>query len=1287
MKKIFHFLFFFSTIAYSQYTQSISLVALTGTASGGGGCTLTIQNNLISLNFSYSFSPTAIQSHFVADILYAPGVPNMNLGYIPTGQNLTTCLLSISNNKLYVTTNGTDIYTYFSGTINYYYAYQAPDHGPYITSSASIENYIKSTEYFTDLGETGSKKTEVAYFDGIGRPKQNVKQYTGGYNIVTNIEYDAFGRQTKEYLPHKIQSTNMEYYLSADDDARFYYEYRYPSNGQNPYTEKIFDNSPLNKVLKQAAPGADWVKNSGHEIKFDYQTNTVNDDIKIYNAITFWDETKGLYDTSFTEGFYNWSGTLNTIYKNVVYDENSSSSPTETNGASVEFVDKEGKVVAKRNYESGIAHDTYYLYDEYGNLTYVLSPKLTTPYPQQIDEFGYQYKYDKKNRLVEKKLPGKQWEYIVYDKLDRVIATGPAPSPFSNNSTEVGWLITKYDVFDRPIITGWMPSTTINTAGRKALQDARNLDTIVSEGKSTTDNTVSGISFRYTTTAFPTIASSYYILTVNYYDDYSFTNPPTIPATIEGETVFFNNTTIPKGFPTSTIVRIPELTTTTPVKTQNSYTLYDYKGRPLRNFTQNYLGGYTQVDTKFNFIGNPIYTITTHKRISTSTVLTLRDDYLYNNYNLLSKHTHSINGATAKLIAENTYNELGQLTSKKVGNTSTLPLQTVDYRYNIRGWLTNINDLSLIPASKDIFAYKINYNTVQNESGYTGTPLYNGNISETYWKALSDATTRKYGYKYDDLNRLEEAIYQKPGNAVPVPNSYNESLTYDKNGNILTLHRNGNVDGVLPAVPIDDLTYTYNTNSNKLVKVTDNPATATSGFNDFANTAIEFDYDANGNMIRDDNKKITSITYNHLNLPLTITFGLLGTIAYTYDALGQKLKKVVSVTSPASVTTTDYLDGFQYQGAVLQFFPTPEGYVKNTSGVYSYVFNYTDHLGNVRLTYSDLDNNGTIALSEILEENHYYPFGLIHNGYNNFAAKNNASYKYKYNGKELQNELGLNMYDYGARNYDPALGRWMNIDPLAEKYFGVTPYNYVCNNPINAIDPDGMDIFLLTESGKTILALKEKNKKEDTLYAVKNGSVNPVTKEQSSPSIYNMKDTNGDGQYDIDDGVTVKSGLIGQLTKSSGSDKNGSYNISVGKQNENENDYLNLFYYISNNAKKNEFSLEYYTVNNQNWMQLGTYNLYDKSPCAFAKNSTTTLSYHNHSDTENNRIIEFTQMGAYPNGKQFFDGQWRDFDLSRENKTPYTKYVYYANSKRLYSVTQYTVKYVKKINKANDFKQ
>ncbi|MBF0598124.1 RHS repeat domain-containing protein, partial [Faecalibacter rhinopitheci] len=135
----------------------------------------------------------------------------------------------------------------------------------------------------------------------------------------------------------------------------------------------------------------------------------------------------------------------------------------------------------------------------------------------------------------------------------------------------------------------------------------------------------------------------------------------------------------------------------------------------------------------------------------------------------------------------------------------------------------------------------------------------------------------------------------------------------------------------------------------------------------------------------------------------------------------------------------------------LQFFPTAEGYVNVNEGIFEYVYNYTDHLGNVRVSYT----KGEDGNRKIVDENSYYPFGLKHNN-QSIVNTANPNYKYKYNGKELQEELNLNLYDYGARNYDPAIGRWMNIDPLAEKMRRHSPYNYAFNNPVYFIDPDGM---------------------------------------------------------------------------------------------------------------------------------------------------------------------------------------------------------------------------------------
>ncbi|UPQ80464.1 RHS repeat-associated core domain-containing protein [Flavobacterium azooxidireducens] len=269
------------------------------------------------------------------------------------------------------------------------------------------------------------------------------------------------------------------------------------------------------------------------------------------------------------------------------------------------------------------------------------------------------------------------------------------------------------------------------------------------------------------------------------------------------------------------------------------------------------------------------------------------------------------------------------------------------------------------------------------------------------------------------------------------------------------MQRNSSLEDELDTIEIDDLTYEYRENTNQLIKLTDDSTpTNNGGFVDGANLAIEYEYDDFGNMTKDHNKGITEIVYNHLNLPTKITFANSGQIEYVYNALGIKTEKIV--TQGSTETITKYMaGGYQYENNVLKFFPHAEGYViKEGTSTYKHVFNYTDHLGNIRLKYCDLNQNGTIESNEILEENHYYPFGMKHERYNEDSSA--LANKYKYNGKEWQDELGLNFYDYHARNYDPALGRWMNIDPLAENSRRWTPYNYAYNNSIYFIDPDGM---------------------------------------------------------------------------------------------------------------------------------------------------------------------------------------------------------------------------------------
>lgn len=931
------------------------------------------------------------------------------------------------------------------------------------------QNYIKTTTYkYRTTHEMSSPVKDsvnilVTYFDGLGRPIQKVdwKQSSEEKSIYTHIAYDDFGRQDKEYLPYP-NKRDLSFDANGKSNTGTFYN-SYSEGTSNPFTETFFDHSPINKVMKQASPGNSWAgvegDDSDHTTKYDYGTNGDDDQVRRFEVKTEWDGR--VYNPEFIDmGFYD----TNALYKTVTKDENWIAGLKHT---TEEFKDKTGRIVLKRTYNQyhlhdphDERHDTYYVYDNFGNLTYVIPP-LADGSSDQLDELCYQYKYDARNRVAEKKLPGKQWEYTIYDKLDRPVMNGPVYSPWGH--AESGWMITKYDAFGRVAYTAWILGSDFDRAKIDFQYQFDNLDIFNEDRRGSNVDNIVNI---YSSNVIP--VSGYKLLTINYYDDYNFpAAPPNLPSVVIDEPVLQH----PQGLPTGSWIRA--LTQDDEVFGETTYTLYDKDSRDLETFSINYLGGMTDIRNDYNFLGQPVYKLTKHKRADSSNDIVISEFFTYTPQDRLLTHSQSVDGENEQLLSHSTYDELGRLITKNVGGEDMVDftgLQTVDYAYNIRGWLKDINDATK-PMGEDLFAFHISY----NEPFGDATALYNGNISETLWKSKSDNVLRKYTYQYDQMNRLSNAIYERPELTLPIANSYNEFLTYDKNGNIQSLQRNGEVDDPDAFVQIDDLTYVYAENSNKLMKVSD-ATNDSAGFKDdkVVDNDDDYGYDAYGNMKSDQNKGIERIRYNHLNQPVWIGFS--GTnISYIYDALGQKLKKIVPPLSVMQLGNTEtlYLDGFQYVNNKLKFFPHAEGYVnvldKDDDKLYNYVFNYLDHLGNIRMTYG-IDPDGEVL--KILEENHYYPFGLKHQNYNTniknyneinelvalraVNQQNPIFYNYKYNGKEWQDELGLNFYDYGARNYDPTIGRWVNSDPLAEMSRRWSPYNYTYNNPIYFIDPDGM---------------------------------------------------------------------------------------------------------------------------------------------------------------------------------------------------------------------------------------
>ena len=797
-------------------------------------------------------------------------------------------------------------------------------------------NYVRTRSM---LDETGGKYLDkVEYFDGLGRPFQTVlkKVTASNSNLVTLQEYDVAGRAANSWLP----------IVSPDDYvAPSSFKSSAPGNYGNdsrPYSQPVYEASPLNRTVKEYGPGAAWY--SSHSVNTDYLANsTANAQL---NCINYSVSSAGALTSN---GSYA-SGQLSVV-KTTDEDLN----------VSYTFTDKMGHVVLSRQMKGSETHDTYYVYDDKSNLCFVLQPMYQSL--ANLDLYAFQYKYDGRNRCIWKKLPGAGYVEMVYDNADRLV--------FSQDGnqralTSGNWTYYKYDGLNR----------------------------LTEQGTCTNKVTTSGTN----------------VLVQHFYDSYAFRSQ-----------AGFNNSNFPddasgngKGALTASVATVLGSSN----KIYTAY-YYDIKGRVAKTVQSNLLGSYDVTATIYTFTDKPATVTHTHTTSGKPT-RTEMYTYSYNHADRLLKVEHTL-GGTKITLADYAYDNLGRLQSKSLHGSATNKLT---YAYNVRGWLTGIS------GSK--FTQNLYYNNGN------GTAKYNGSISSMTWKAGNESTVRGYKFTYDGLDRMLNATYGETAGISTNANRFSENVTgYDKNGNIKTLQRYGQTAASGYGL-IDNLTFTLG--GNQLTRVDD--AVATSAYNngfefkDGVKQANEYNYDSNGNLTKDLNKGITNISYNCLNLPSVVTFSDGSTITYTYAADGTKLKTVHKTGS--TTTTTDYCGNVVYENGVQKLLLTDEGYVTLSDNKYHYYLK--DHQGNNRVV---INQSGTVE-----ETNHYYPFGGV------FASAGNVQ-PYKYNGKEYDGKKGLNWYDYGARMYDAALGRFMTVDPLAEKYYPMSPYGYCLNNPIKFIDADG----------------------------------------------------------------------------------------------------------------------------------------------------------------------------------------------------------------------------------------
>jgi len=477
-------------------------------------------------------------------------------------------------------------------------------------SLTNTENYIYSRTYLeavTSEQPNAAQIQSVQYLDGMGRTTQSIaiKASPGGKDIVVPSVYDDSGKQTKSFLPQPVDTQNGAYISGiGESSVNAYYGI------SNAYSEVSYEKSPLGRVMKSAAPGTEWQMSGTHTQKIDYLSNDAGE-VKKYKATTSWNASSQINDVVVavaaddqytTNGYYN----ANTLYKMVTKDEHDNETHTFINSK------KQTLLVRKINKKpNGTAEnlDTYYVYDEFDNIACVIPPKASNSALTStiLDQLCYQYKYDKYNRIAEKKIPGKGWEYVVYDQQGRPVLSQDANlRTTTNNFAKRGWMFNKYDKFGRIAYTGFFVSSAERAALQTTLNNASS-NANNNETPSTTPFTLNGINVYYTKTAFPTASMT--ILSVNYYDEYPV-GSPAFPSQIQNQATLASvpSAIISNGL--SSIRSTKTLPTASYTKNiendswSSAFIWYDTMGRAIGTYGNNHLGGYTRTETELDFSGS-----------------------------------------------------------------------------------------------------------------------------------------------------------------------------------------------------------------------------------------------------------------------------------------------------------------------------------------------------------------------------------------------------------------------------------------------------------------------------------------------------------------------------------------------------------------------------------------------------------------------------------------------------------------------------------------------------------
>ena len=895
----------------------------------------------------------------------------------------------------------------------------------YVRNSYNIIRTIESV----DGTERGIRTRQ--YYDDFGRLEETltILPHHMEKALLTYNEYVRLDKPSGKWLPIPVEPSGFVKLSEITDSICTLY------NDDMPFSSTQYEETPLGRIYEENAPGVPW-HNSGRKLT-DYFVNSNNDDMltcKVFSAIV---SPNGTYNIT-TNGLYS-DGTL-CVTK----------STDEDNRVVLEFKDRQDRTVLIRNKNGNEWLDTYYIYDDMGHLRAVLPPLASsaavngTIDQETLSMYAYLYKYDGRERMIAKKIPGADWVYMKYDDGDRLVFTQDG-----NQRSRNEWCFALNDVFDRPCVNGTCKEPLPDISGQNIF------------AAYTGDGDLAGYNV-------DVILNNVKLLTVNYYDCYDFLQNER--ASVQANLAYIpqqdcdtmrTSPNAVRGLLTGG--RIYRLESDSLYNVNATY--YGERDRIVQTHATNHLGGYEHDYFKTSFTGKTLLHRHIHVcpglRIITPNETTTEEVYIYtyDRADRVKTISHAIGGQPQRIIHDYTYDELGRMI-KDTRNDSL----NVNYQYNLRSWTTNIDT--------DGYHQRLIYN--KTDDLIENTPCYSGNISA--FAISSDGQSEHesiYRFQYDNLSRVTSAEYV---NLLSAKDQRTGIYEYDAHGNITLLKRYGQYKAMGPRHTIvtagglvDKLTLTYNGNQ---LKKADNNATIVckngAYFQDDKQMEVEYLYDANGNMTQDLNKKIVRIEYNLLNLPSRIQYSDSSFIMNTYDALGNKLRTVtgnnkLTVIVPGNITPiagvinsngTDYVGNFIYREGILNMVTYEGGYVVyNPQQIYQFGVNgpeyhyyVRDHLGN---NVMDVKDDGTVC-----QQVRYYPFGQPY-----YIGDDNNNQPFKYNGKEYETMLSWNMTDYGARWQDPAIGRFSTIDPHSEKYYNISPYAYCGNNPVNAYDEMGLDIY------------------------------------------------------------------------------------------------------------------------------------------------------------------------------------------------------------------------------------